>query len=185
MRNRSYILNVLYSKSECVQCAHSRFPAGAWPTDKYVHVFDAKFQCCTPGFFRRDLCGKRCGFTRSTKSTATGSCPRQRVTLPIGDRDNCVVEGSMYVGYRIHHMLFYLLFLCFSQDRLLSFTIQFAQRQKTVAGSCHLLFCSHNDKNCRRLLSSITRYRLIGRRGPFRVRALVRVRCPRTGRPRR
>ncbi|CAI8836578.1 protein of unknown function [Methylococcus capsulatus] len=27
-------------------------------------------------------------------------------------------------------------------------------------------------------------YFLIGRRGPFRVRALVRVRCPRTGKPR-
>ena len=28
-------------------------------------------------------------------------------------------------------------------------------------------------------------YRLIGRRGPLRVRALVRVRCPRNGKPRR
>src|SRR5690606_33802516 len=34
-------------------------------------------------------------------------------------------------------------------------------------------------------LAMTVAYLLIGRRGPLRVRALVRVRCPRTGSPRR
>jgi hypothetical protein len=70
----------------------------------------------------------------------------------------------------VQQMLFYLLLFRFSQFSFLSFVRRLLQIKNC---SCRL--------SARSLLCC---YRLIGRRGPLRVRALVRVRWPRIGRPR-
>jgi hypothetical protein len=90
----------------------------------------------------------------------------------------------MNVRNCVNHMLGNLLLFNFCQlnilvellGRLLINRIVFAKIQ----------FALHRSRDASRQgRRSHSVYRLIGLRGPLRVRALVRVRCPRSGSPRR
>ena len=113
MRNRCDILNILNTESQSIQGTNSRLAAGAWPTNANVNIFDTELERGFAGLVRRNLGCKRCRFTRSTETTTAGRCPREGITLAIGNRDDRVIEGSMDVRYRVNHVLFNLLLFRF------------------------------------------------------------------------
>jgi len=113
MRNRCDILNILNTESQSVQGTDSRLAAGAWPADANVNIFDTELERSFAGLVRRNLSCKRGRFTRATESTTAGRCPRESITLAIGNRDDRVIEGSMDVRYRVNHVLFDLLLFRF------------------------------------------------------------------------
>src|SRR6185369_15572701 len=121
------------------------------------------------------LRGKGRALARATETATTRSGPGQRVALPVGDRDDRVVERRVDVRDPVQHVLACLL--------------GFLRGCSSVRG-CGLLV----GHLARLPLGNLVEpYALPGGafsltaclRGPLRVRALVRVRCPRSGRPRR
>jgi len=110
-----------------------------------------------------DLGRKRGGLARTTETGATRGSPRQGVALTVGDRDDRVVEGRVDVCNAVGNVLLDFLAGALGSGNLLRCRI-----------TCHLCSGSSYFFNATPALV-----------GPLRVRALVRVRCPRTGRPRR
>src|SRR6185295_76817 len=107
------------------------------------------------------LRGERRGLARALEALAAGGGPGERVALAIGDRDDRVVEGRVHVADAVAHVLADLL----------------AHTLRGVAGGSlgHVLSLSR--------IYFFSAWAAL--RGPLRVRALVRVRWPRMGRPRR
>jgi hypothetical protein len=116
--------------------------------------------CSTAGHFGCDLGGKRRGLARTLETLATRRRPRQGIALAVGDRDDGVVERSMHV-----------------RDAVRTFLRTFLRTRCAALLAGLLPWWSLNPdyffSDCAAL------------RGPLRVRALVRVRWPRIGRPRR
>ena len=82
---------------------------GAGSLDPDLQVLDAAFLRGAPGRFGRDLRGERRRFPRAFEAGAARRCPRQRIALAIGDRDDRVVEGRVNVRDSFGHVLLDLL----------------------------------------------------------------------------
>src|SRR5690606_18774242 len=140
-----------------VQRANRGFAARTRSLHEHVERLDAVFHCLASGLFGSNLCGERRGLARALEPGTTSGRPRQGVALTVGDGDDSVVERSVDVRDAVGNTLLDLL----------------ASARGAAGGSfCHLLVLDYFFREA------------AARRGPLRVRALVRVRCPRTGRPR-
>lgn len=142
------------------QGANRGFTTWAWALDLDVQVLDTLFHGSTAGHFGSNLGSKRRRLARALETLATGRSPRQSIALAVGDRDDGVVERSVNVCNTVRNVLANFL---------------------TYTSSCVV---------CRRLSHCVPSISYFFKaaaplRGPLRVRALVRVRCPRMGRPRR
>ena len=127
--------------------------------------------------FRRELTGERRALARALEAARARAGPRHHVALQVGDGDDGVVEGRLDVGDAGRDVL---------ADPLL-------------AALCAALLSAAAGRRCGwfrhdalLLVLGLCRYApAVGRRairplrGPLRVRALVCVRWPRTGNPRR
>src|SRR5690606_9121470 len=141
-----------------VQRTDGGFATGAGTLYTYVERLDAIFHGLATSLLGSNLCCERRGLARALETGATSRRPRQGVALAVGNGDDSVVERCVDVRDAVRYALFDLL----------------ASARGAACGSfCHLLFLDYFFREA------------AARRGPLRVRALVRVRCPCTGRPRR
>ena len=108
MRDRRRILDVGYLVTRSVECANRGFPTGSRTLDHYVQVFQAVFSSRVTGSFSCYLRSKRCALARPAKSRAASGCPRQNISLAVGESHNCVVKGSVYMRYSVNNRLFHL-----------------------------------------------------------------------------
>src|SRR5262245_19416314 len=150
-----------YFQSCSLQRPNSRIPPGSRP-------FDINFQCPHSGFtrpVRRGQCSLLCGewgaFSRTFEAERSRARPAHDVTFHVRDRDRGVVERRLDMrNTRRNDLLFF--FLC-----------------TLFLGLSHVPFSYYV------LAVAFLRTAIAPRRGPLRVRALVCVRWPRTGSPRR
>src|SRR5205814_9889599 len=85
--------------------AHRRLATRAGALDLDVEVLDALFHRGAAGGFGRDLRRERRGLARALEALSAGRGPGERVALPVGDRDDRVVEGRVDVADAIRHVL--------------------------------------------------------------------------------
>src|SRR6185437_4633022 len=163
VRNRRDIDDVEHLVAQRVQRTHRRLATRA-------RALDAHFHRLLGGH----LGSERGGLARTTETGAAGSGPRQGIALTIGDGDDGVVEGGLHVGHGIRDNA---LDLLLGLDRLSHNFLRLLVIGAATNGRFPYLSRSGTTAQ--------VHYFLIARRGPLRVRALVRVRWPRTGRPRR
>src|SRR5690606_26634773 len=117
--------------------------------DTHVERLDAVFHGLASGLFGGNLCCERRGFARALETGATSSRPRQGVALTVGDGDDSVVERGVNVRDAVRNALLDL----------------FANARGAASGCFrHLLILDYFFRDA------------AARRGPLRVRALVRVR---------
>lgn len=87
--------------TQCRQSANRGLTA--WPRafDFNIQILDALILGCTTSHFRSYLSRKRGRFARALEALPTGRCPRQRITLTIGNRNNGIVKRGMNVSNTI------------------------------------------------------------------------------------
>src|SRR5450432_161463 len=148
------------------------------------------------------LRGKWSSFTGTTEAERTGALPCQGAAFAVRDGDDRVVEGRLDIAQAMRHVLAFLLFedflfafcsggasagCCWFRHKLIS---AFLVRPAVQPVSSNL---PHKAK-CQWLICQVQVYVFVAAfflfatvplRGPLRVRALVCVRWPRTGRLRR
>src|SRR6266852_2100053 len=129
--------------------------AGSRSLNEDLDLLEAVLHRAAGRRFGGDLGGKGRALARSLEALAAGAAPGEHVALGVGQRDHRVIEGGLDVCLAHGDVL--LLAAAGADDFLLR----------------HYFFSAAFFRTPTVL------------RGPRRVRALVRVRCPRTGRPRR
>jgi len=164
VRNRGHVGDARDLHAQRVQRAHRGFAAGAGALDPHLEILHAVFRGGAAGALRGDLRSERRRLARALEARTAGRRPRQGVALPVGDRDDRVVEGRGMCA-----MPSATLFLTFLRTRAPAF-------------GCCVAICGFLDRYLPAGLAPVLARDFFG---PLRVRALVRVRCPRTGRPRR
>src|ERR1700687_780747 len=105
VRDRRNVRNARDLQPAGVERTHRRLAprTGAGHTD-----FDALHAVLLrggTGLLGRHLGRKRRALARTAKTTAARGRPGQRIALPIGDRDDRVVERCMHVSDRVEHVL--------------------------------------------------------------------------------
>lgn len=157
MRNGRDVGDARDLDAQRVQGADRRFTAGAGALDAHFQRLDAVFQRNAASRFSGDLRGERGRLTRALEASTARRGPRQRVALTVGDGDDGVVERSVNVRDAVRDVLLDLLR---------------TREAPLVEAFAIIQFLDYFFRDA------------AARRGPLRVRALVRVRWPRTGRPR-
>src|SRR6185437_5916038 len=130
--------------------------AGAGALDVDLDFLEALLETLAGGGVRGHLGGERRRLARALEARAAGRLPGDDVARGVGERDDRVVERRLDVGLADRDVLF----------RLAPSARAFG------CGRHYFLPAFFLPATCIRL-------------GPLRVRALVLVFCPRTGRPRR
>jgi hypothetical protein len=156
MRNGSDVTNHRDLHSRRLKCAECRLPASARTLHVDAQRSDAMLLRLFRAFFCCNLRGKRSRLLRSLKALLTTTRPRNRVSANVRNRNYSVVEGRLNMSNT-------------RLDILLDLFLRFF--------GCHLDL-SHHFFGASFLPAIVLA-------GPFRVRAFVWVRCPRTGSPRR
>src|SRR3954462_15998043 len=98
MRNRSHVGDRADLQADRVERAHRGLAAAAGTLDAHFDVLHAAFLRRAPGALGRTLRGERRGLARALEAGVARGRPRHRVALALGDGDDGVVEGSVYVG---------------------------------------------------------------------------------------
>src|SRR6202030_3689190 len=139
-----------------LQRADGRLAARARPAHENLDRAHAVLERPLRSRLGRDLGRERSRLAAPLETLGAGGAPRDDVPVDVADRDDGVVERALDVSLPVDHVLAF-----------------------AAAGPDDLLgFCHH--------LPALTFFLpATARLGPRRPRALVRVRCPRTGSPRR
>jgi len=165
-------------ESGSFQGGDGTFAATARAFDSDFDIFDAKLASLL-GLLCGTLPRKRRALSAALEPGGPGTCPAERIALGVGDRDHRVVKSRDNVCDGDGHVsacafLFGLRFRCFSHFLFLSagFGCWLARYRLLISLVCY-----------RKSLTPFFPATVF--LGPLRVRALVLVRCPRTGKPRR
>ena len=159
MRNRRRVANRGHADARIVDGANRRLAATAGSFDPNFTLLHAGFSRA-PGSFKSCLLrGEWRPFARAAKTARAGRRLRNQIPFQVGDRDHRIVERRRDVNDSGRNIL--LLFLA---------------KDLFLAACC--CFCHY-------FLPGAFFLATVARRGPLRVRALVWVRWPRTGSPRR
>src|ERR1700686_2385732 len=105
MGDRSHVFNVGDLEPAPVQRAHGWLAARTGTHHPNLDVLHAMLLGRRARAFRGNLRRERRRFARTAETATTRGCPGKRIALPIGDRDDGVVEGCVHVRYRIQHVL--------------------------------------------------------------------------------
>src|SRR6266581_4822538 len=157
VRNRRHIGDGGDLETRRLQGADGGLAAGSRALDEDLDLLEAVLHGAPRRRFGRDLGGKGRALARPLETLAAGAAPGEDVALGVGQRHDGVVEGGL--DMRLAHDDVLLLAAAGADDFLLR-------------------------HDCYFFASAFLRTPTV-LRGPRRVRALVRVRWPRTGRPRR
>src|SRR5690606_12118365 len=155
VRNRRDVLDGGDLKSDRLQRAQRRLAAATGTLHEHLDSAHAVILGLLAGILGRDLGGIGRRLARALEAPVPGRRPRDRVALGVGDRDDRVVERRVDV-----------------RDARRDVLALLAPRGGPAL-ACHALGSPYFFLPA------------IGRAGPFRVRAFVWVRWPRTGSPRR
>src|SRR4051794_17313548 len=136
--------------------ADRRLAARARALDEDLDLLQALLDALAGGGVGGDLSGERRRLAGALEAGAAGGLPRDDVALTVGERDDRVVERSLDVRLA-------------DGDVLLDLAAAALRAARSGAHFLPAFFLPATDM----------------RLGPLRVRALVLVFCPRTGRPRR
>jgi hypothetical protein len=162
MRNRRHIPDGADVDASGGQSAHGGFAAGTGTAHPHFHGSETAFGSLVGRRHGRLLRGERSALARAAEAQRTGAGPGDGVAFQVGDSDDGVVEGRLDMHDPIVDDALFLLFEAFLLARFC-----WCFRHNYVFAAAFFLFAT------------------VPRRGPLRVRALVWVRWPRTGRPRR
>src|SRR5690349_20285759 len=160
MRNRRRVTNRGHANSSIVDGANRRLATTTRPLYAHFALLHPRFHRFARGFICGLLRCERSAFARSAETTRARRGLRDQVSFEIGNRDHRVVERRRDVRDT-------------SRDIFLLF---FAEDLFLATRCC--CFCHY-------FLPGAFFFATVARRGPLRVRALVCVRWPRTGSPRR
>src|SRR5688572_12844243 len=104
VRNRSDIFDLGDSEPDSVQRTHCRLAPRARAFDADLEAVDAVFFGLVAGLLGSDLSRERRALARAFEAAVTGRRPRERVSLPIRDADDRVVEGRVNVGHSVQDL---------------------------------------------------------------------------------
>src|ERR1700681_1283877 len=105
VRDRRDVRNARDLQATGVERAHRRLAPRTGTGDTDLDVLHAVLLSGGAGLLGRHLGRKRRALARTTKTTAAGGRPGQRIALPIGDRDDRVIERCMHVSDLVQHVL--------------------------------------------------------------------------------
>src|SRR4051812_16287737 len=152
----SHVLHARDLEPGGLQRADRRLAARARALDEDLHLLHALLDALAGGRVGRHLRGERRRLAGALEAGAAGGLPRDHVAFAVGERDDGVVERRLDVRLADGDVL-----------------LDLAATTLRAAGSrAHFLPAFFLPATCMRF-------------GPLRVRALVLVFWPRTGRPRR
>src|SRR4051812_5900847 len=161
-------------EADRTQGADRGLAAGPGALDEDVDLLHAVVHRTTPGGLGSHLGGVRRGLARALEADGAGRGPRDHRTGRVGDRDDRVVERALDVGFALGDVLLLLAAHLLGAGRgaalgrhSVLLVLEAWDRDGTEDAVRHLAF----------FLPATVRF------GPLRVRALVLVRWPRTGRP--
>ena len=156
MRNGSDIFDHVHFEPSCLQRTNRGFAPRSGSLDINFHLLHSMIHRCLGGGFRCHLRGERRAFARAFKALDTSARPGKGIAAGIRNRYQCVIKGGTN--------------MCHTGFNIFPFPLlrpdNFFGSQSSIPPSYALL-----------------RFAPTVLRGPLRVRALVFVRCPRTGRP--
>src|SRR5947207_2236343 len=156
VRDGGHVLNRADLQAGGLQGADGRLAAGPRTADEDLDRAHAVLERLLGGRFGGLLRGERRGLAAALEALGAGRTPRDDVAVQVADRDDRVVERALDVSLSVDHVLAF-----------------------AAPGAYDLLLLGH-------YLPALTFFLpATARLGPRRLRALVRVRWPRTGRPRR
>src|SRR5206468_3117260 len=155
VRDRRHVGDRAHLEARRLQRADRRLAAGARPADEDLDRAHAVLQRLLGGGLRRRLRGERRRLAAALESLRSGRAPGDDVAVDVADRDDRVVERALDVRLPVDHVL-----------------------ALSAPGADDLLL-GHYFPALTFFLPATARF------GPRLLRALVRVRWPRTGRPRR
>src|SRR3954447_11547349 len=153
---RGDVLDAGHFETGGLERADRRLTTGAGTLHQPLDLLEALLDALAGSGIGRDLRGERRRLAGALEAGAAGGLPRDDVALAVGEGDDRVVERGLDVGLA-------------EGDVLL----------RLAAATLRALGCGHYFFPAFFLPATDMRF------GPLRVRALVLVFCPRTGRPRR
>ncbi len=160
-----------YRNAACLQSAHRSFTTATRTFDDHFDFFQTMFRRFPGGCLRSDLGRKRRRLFRTLESASAARRPRNSISLRVRDRNDRIIERGRDMDDPFRDVLGLLFRFHYWFRRHLCFPFTYHQRR--TLNPRHYVFVGAF------FLAMVC---LIG---PFRVRAFVWVRCPRTGRPRR
>ena len=155
MRYRGNILYVRNFESRRIQRSNGGFSSRPRSFDPDFEGLHAEFLCRLASAFSCDLRRKRCALPRATETASSGRRPCDGIALTIRDRHDRIIERRVDMGDAVHNVLLNLL----------------ACTRLCHDSACH----SQSDYGARPIDRRLASYLRTARRGPFLVRAFVRV----------
>src|SRR5256885_4528460 len=156
VRLRGDILDASHLEASGLQRSDRRLAPGPGALHEHLHLLEAVLDPLAGGGVGGHLRRERSRLAAALEPGAAGGLPRNDVPLAVGERDDRVVERSLDVRLPDRDVLAHAA----------------AAALRSPGGWAHFLPAFFLPATCMRL-------------GPLRVRALVLVFCPWTGRPRR
>jgi hypothetical protein len=172
MRNRRYIANHAYFQARSCEGSDRRFSTRSRTTDSNIEGTHAVIPRLIGSVHRRLLRRERSSLTGTAEAKRAGALPGHYFPLVVGDGDDRVVERGLNVRQAERHILAFFLL------KLLLFAF-------FLGRCCSAACCCCRFRHGYVLAAAFFLFATVPLRGPFLVRALVCVRCPRTGRLRR
>lgn len=192
MRQRRHILDHPNRNSGSLQPGDRTLATRTRPFDTDFHFPHSELLGAVCANFSGSLCSKRSAFSAPLEPNGSSCRPAQNLSIGIGNGDQCVIEGRLDVRNRLGNVTpdLFLLLLCHKNPSvarslsgapccLTSFVFAIPSRLPTGERPPGQSL----PDQC--FISLTPFFPATVLRTPLRVRALVLVLCPRTGRPRR
>ena len=157
MGDRGHVLDHADLQAGSLQRTDRSFTTGTGAFYIYFNGFQSMFHRSFGSSFRSRLRGKRSRFSGASEAQTAGACPAERITLYIGNGHDGIVESGLDMSRTAFDIL-------------------------TSHGVCGWLFLLQLLPSQLSLPDYFFLLAIVFF-GPLRVRALVLVRCPLTGRP--
>lgn len=103
MRDRSYIFDASYLQPEITETSNRRLSSNARSFHEHVHFLKTVVHSFLSRGFSGGLGSVRSRLFRTPKPESSGTGPAQGVSTYIGDRDDCIVKGSLYVDVPLRY----------------------------------------------------------------------------------
>lgn len=180
VRNRSAVFNRLDVQASGLKSRDRAFSARTRTIDANGNIFHTKLGRLLSRLLRGTLTGKWRTLATPLKPTRAGTCPTECIPFCIGNRHRCVIECRSDMDDTHCHIT--PLFSFFT----LSHRLGSPSETNSLIYNCCMLepTTTENVESQSDYFKSLTPFLpATVFLGPLRVRALVRVRCPRTGNP--
>jgi len=163
MGNRGYILNPGDENSRCLESSNCCFTTATRPSDIYLYLAQAVFLGPVSSSLGSQLSRIGGALSRPFEPGCAGTSPSNNIAFGVGNRNNSVIESRLNIS------------LAFRNQLALSPSYSSSPFPSHILSP--FLYFLVAPRLCPRPATVLRRPRL--------VRALVCVRCPQTGRPRR